>query len=344
MKELVLVTGGTGFIGSHTVVDLMNAGYEVVIIDNLSNSRIGVLDGIEKITGRRPAFEKIDLCDLENLTRFFEKHSSLTAVIHFAALKSVSESVKKPLIYYENNIVSLLNLLKLMGMFNVENFVFSSSCTVYGEPDNLPVTEDSPIKNANSPYGYTKQISESVIHDAIISGQHLKAISLRYFNPIGAHPSGFIGELPLGIPDNLVPFITQTAYGIHPELKVFGDDYDTPDGSCIRDYIDVNDLSEAHVVSIERLLNKKNRSEYEVFNLGTGQGVSVLEMIRAFEEANNLKIKYTISDRRPGDVEKVWADTSYANTELGWKAQTLLSDTLRSAWKWENYFRKEIGT
>ncbi|MBL7112455.1 MAG: UDP-glucose 4-epimerase GalE [Bacteroidales bacterium] len=342
MKKLVLVTGGTGFIGSHTVVELVKADYDVVIIDNLSNSRIGVLDGIEKITGKRPAFEQMDLCDLDRLTGFFKKYTPLAAIIHFAALKAVNESVQKPLMYYENNIVSLLNLLNLMNRFQVENFVFSSSCTVYGEPDKLPVNEDSPIKKANSPYGNTKQISESIIGDTIMSGHPVKAISLRYFNPIGAHPSAFIGELPLGIPNNLVPFITQTAYGIHSELMVFGNDYNTPDGSCIRDYIDVVDLSAAHVVAIERLIQKKNRKDYEIFNLGTGKGVSVLEMIRAFEESNNLKIKYTIIDRRPGDVEKVWADTSLANSELGWMAETSLEDTLRSAWKWENYFRQEL--
>jgi UDP-glucose 4-epimerase len=340
MKELVLVTGGTGFIGSHTVVELMRAGYDVVIIDNLSNSRIEVLDGITKITGKRPAFEQIDLCDLDGLRKFFEKYPSLSAVIHFAAFKAVPESVKKPLMYYENNLVSLLNLLNLMNRFRVDYLVFSSSCTVYGEPDKLPVTEDSPIKKANSPYGNTKQISESIIGDTIAAGFPLKAISLRYFNPIGAHPSGFIGELPLGIPDNLVPFITQTAYGIHPELKVFGDDYNTPDGSCIRDYIDVVDLSSAHVVAIDRLIRGKNRRDYEIFNLGTGKGISVLEMIRAFEKANNLSIKYTITNRRPGDVEKVWADTSFANAELGWKAETPLEDTLCSAWKWEQYYRQ----
>ncbi len=341
MKELVLVTGGTGFIGSHTVVELIKADYNVVIIDNLSNSRIGVLDGIEKITGKRPAFEQIDLCNPDHLTHFFQKYSSLVAVVHFAAYKSVSESVQKPLMYYENNLVSLLNLLNLMNRFRVVNFVFSSSCTVYGEPDKLPVTENSPVKKANSPYGNTKQISESIIGDTISAGHPLNAISLRYFNPIGAHPSGYIGELPLGIPSNLVPLITQTAYGIHPELLVFGDDYNTPDGSCIRDYIDVVDLSAAHVVAIDRLVQKKNRKDYEIFNLGTGKGVSVLEMIRAFEESNNLKINYTITDRRPGDVEKVWADTSLSNSELGWKAETSLEDTLRSAWKWENHYRQE---
>ena len=341
MKELILVTGGTGYIGSHTAVELLDANYDVVIVDNLSNSRISVLDGIEKITGKRPAFEKTDLCDLEQLTPVFEKYSSLKAVIHFAAFKAVSESVQKPLKYYENNIVSLLNLLKLMNRFTVDHLVFSSSCTVYGEPDKLPVTEDSPIKEANSPYGFTKQVSESIIRDTITAGRSLKAISLRYFNPIGAHPSGLIGELPIGIPENLVPFITQTAYGIHPGLNVFGDDYDTPDGSCIRDYIDVVDLSRAHVVAINRMIQGKNRTNYEIFNLGTGKGISVLEMIRAFEDANDLKVKYTITGRRPGDVEKVWADTSHANAELGWKAETSLADTLRSAWKWENYFRSE---
>jgi len=342
MKELILVTGGTGFIGSHTAVELMNAGYEVVIIDNLSNSTQEVLDGIKKITGKKPLFEKFDLCDINLLEDFFNHYPMLKAVIHFAAFKSVTESVKHPLNYYENNIISLINLLKLMIQFSVSCFVFSSSCTVYGEPDELPVTENSPFKKPNSPYGNTKQISEEIIDDIIRATHSIKAISLRYFNPIGAHPSGFIGELPVGIPGNLVPFITQTAIGIHNELSVFGNDYNTPDGSCIRDYIDVVDLSVAHVKAIERLLLKKNKSDYEIFNLGTGKGVSVFEMIRAFEKATNVKVNYKITGRRPGDVEQVWADTSYANKELGWKAETSLEDTLRSAWKWEQYYRNKI--
>jgi UDP-glucose 4-epimerase len=341
MNELILVTGGTGFIGSHTAVELIQAGFRVAIIDNLSNSRKEVISGIEKITGRRPLFEKIDLLEENLLDDFFNRHPDIKAVIHFAAFKSVPESVQKPLMYYENNIFSLIHLFKLMVKYGVEYFVFSSSCTVYGEPDILPVTENSPIKKANSPYGSTKQISEEIISSSVAAGLPLKAISLRYFNPFGAHPSGFIGELPIGIPGNLVPFITQTAYGIHKELKVFGNDYDTPDGSCIRDYIDVVDLSKAHVNAIERLLQKKNKLNNEIFNLGTGKGVSVLEMIKAFEKSTGVKINYSITGRREGDVPKVWADTSLANTELGWKAETPLEDTLSSAWRWEQNFRKK---
>jgi UDP-glucose 4-epimerase len=343
MKELILVTGGTGFIGSHTTVELMEAGYEVVIIDNLSNSNESVLEDIEKITGKKPLFEKFDLCDMNLLEDFFKHYPKLQAVIHFAAYKSVTESVEQPLMYYENNLISLVNLLKLMIKYNVSYCVFSSSCTVYGEADELPVTENAPFKKPNSPYGNTKQISEEIIHDIIMANSPIKAISLRYFNPIGAHPSGFIGELPLGIPDNLVPFITQTAYGLHKELSVFGNDYNTPDGSCIRDYIDVVDLSKAHVKAIERLMLKMNKLDFEIFNLGTGKGISVFEMIRAFEQATNIKIKYHVTSRRPGDVEQVWADTSYANKELGWKAETPLEDTLRSAWKWEQYCREKPG-
>jgi len=343
MKDLILVTGGTGFIGTHTTVELMDAGYEVVIIDNLSNSIEKVLDGIKKITGKKPLFEKLDLCDGNHLDDFFGHYPAVKAVIHFAAYKAVPESVEQPLLYYENNLTSLINLLKLMLKFKISYFVFSSSCTVYGEPDELPVTEKAPFKESNSPYGNTKQISEEIINDIIMANFPIKAISLRYFNPIGAHPSGYIGELPIGIPGNLVPFITQTAIGLHEELLVFGNDYNTPDGSCIRDYIDVVDLSKAHVKAIERLLLKKYKSDYEIFNLGTGKGVSVFEMIKAFEQATNIKLKYKITHRRQGDVEQVWADTSYANKELGWEAETSLADTLRSAWKWEQYYRKKIS-
>jgi UDP-glucose 4-epimerase len=343
MNDLILVTGGTGFIGSHTAVELIEAGFRVAILDNLSNSRKEVVDGIEKITGKRPLFEKIDLLEEDLLDDFFSRHPEIKSVIHFAAYKSVPESVRKPLMYYENNIFSLVHLFKSMVKYGVKYFVFSSSCTVYGEPDILPVTENATLKKANSPYGSTKQISEEIISSSIKADLPIRAISLRYFNPIGAHPSGFIGELPTGIPGNLVPFITQTAYGIHKELKVFGNDYDTPDGSCIRDYIDVVDLSRAHVNAIKRLLQKKNKADYEIFNLGTGKGVSVLEMIKAFEKATGLKINYNITGRREGDIEKVWADTSLANAELGWKAGTSLEDTLRSAWKWEQYYRKESG-
>ena len=341
MKDLILVTGGTGYIGSHTSVELINAGYDVVIADNLSNSRREVLDGIRGITGQVPMFEEMDLRDARQVSGLFTKHPDIRAVIHFAAFKSVGESVLKPLDYYENNILSLCNLLKEMKGPAHNVLVFSSSCTVYGEPDNLPVTEESPIKMASSPYGNTKQISEEIIRDFIASGTSVSAISLRYFNPIGAHPSSLIGELPHGIPNNLVPYITQTAAGILEELSVFGDDYQTPDGTAIRDYINVADLSRAHVAAIERMLSGNNRSAFEVFNLGTGQGVSVMEVIRAFERATGIRIKYRITDRRDGDVEKVYADTSLANRELGWKAEVSLEDTLLSAWNWEKKYRNQ---
>ncbi len=339
MNELIVVTGGTGYIGSHTAVELMEAGYEVLIIDNLVNSGIEVLDGIEKITGRKPLFEKLDLCDRQGVIDCFKNYPRISAVIHFAAYKTVPESVEKPLMYYENNLVSLINLLNTMKDHGVKNLVFSSSCTVYGQPDKLPVTEDSPIKKATSPYGNTKQISEEIILDSIAAGYPLEAISLRYFNPIGAHPSAHIGELPMGIPDNLVPYLTQTAIGLREELRVFGDDYNTPDGSAIRDYIDVVDLSRAHVVSIDRLLAGKNTQHMEIFNLGTGKGLSVFEIINAFVKATGVEFKYKVVARREGDVEQVYADTSLANRVLGWKAGTPLHDTLRSAWNWEQKLR-----
>jgi UDP-glucose 4-epimerase len=337
MKKLVVVTGGTGFIGSHTTVELMEAGYEVLIIDDLSNSKIEVLEGIEMITGRKPMFEKFDMCDRGKVMDCFKNHPGIEAIIHFAAHKAVPESVDKPLMYYENNLLSLINLLEAMKEYGVKYMVFSSSCTVYGQPDTLPVTETSPIKKATSPYGNTKQIAEEIIQDVVSAGDPVEAILLRYFNPIGAHPSAHIGELPIGIPLNLVPFITQTAIGIREELKVFGDDYNTPDGSAIRDYINVVDLSRAHVVSIERLLAGKNKSALEKFNLGTGKGLSVLEIINTFEKATGVKINYRIVGRREGDIEQVYADTNLANNELGWKAAIPLEDTLRSAWKWEQY-------
>jgi len=335
MKTRILVTGGTGYIGSHTVVELMNAGYEPLIIDNLSNSNIGVLDGIKKITGKTPIFENIDCKDYSDLNFFFEKYQNIKAIINFAASKAVGESVEKPLLYYRNNLVSLLNLLELMPKHHIENIVFSSSCTVYGQPDVLPVTEQSPIKPATSPYGSTKQMGETFLTDAAHAIPQMKAILLRYFNPIGAHPSAEIGELPNGIPNNLLPFVTQTAMGIRPKLRVFGDDYDTEDGSCIRDYINVVDLAKAHVVAVKRLLEGKEKKSVEVFNLGTGRGLSVLEIIHAFEKATGVKVPYEIAPRREGDIEKVWADTTWANQELGWKAQESLEDTLRSAWNWE---------
>lgn len=337
--QTILVTGGTGYIGSHTVVELIDKGYRVLIADNLSNSDASVLDGMEKITGVRPEFEELDICDLPLLKKYLNSRGKIDAVIHFAAFKSVGESVEQPLKYYRNNLVSLMNLLGEMEQGSLENLLFSSSCTVYGQPDHLPVTETAPFKRAESPYGRTKQISEDMIADCIRANPSLRAISLRYFNPIGAHPAALIGELPRGIPDNLVPFITQTAIGLRSELKVFGDDYNTPDGTCIRDYLHVTDLAKAHVAAISRMIENRNREPLEVFNLGTGKGVSVLEMVRTFEKANSLKLNYRITGRRPGDIEKVWADTSLANRELGWKARSSLEETLISAWKWEQYYR-----
>lgn len=341
MKSLVLVTGGAGYIGSHTTVELIHAGYDVVIVDNLSNSRIEVLDGIKEITGVRPAFENFDLCDASLLEKFLVNYPRIDSVIHFAAFKSVEESVKQPLKYYRNNLLSLMNLLEGMSVRGIPNLVFSSSCTIYGQPDELPVTEDSPVKAALSPYGNTKQISEEIISDAAEANPALQAVSLRYFNPIGAHPSAEIGELPLAIPDNLVPFITQTAIGIRDHLRVFGNDYNTPDGSCIRDYLHVVDLAKAHVVAICRLLNRKNKEHHEIFNLGTGEGVSVLEMIASFERATGIKLPYKITGRRPGDIEQVWADTRLANKTLGWKTELSIEDALLSAWNWEKKYRED---
>jgi UDP-glucose 4-epimerase len=341
-KATVLVTGGTGYIGSHTAVELINEGYEVVIIDNLSNSTKDSLDGIEKITGVRPKFEEFDLCDPEKVKRFFAENLNVKAIIHFAASKAVGESVEKPLLYYKNNLWSLINLLNGMLEFDIPNIVFSSSCTVYGQPEILPVTEDAPIQKAMSPYGNTKQICEEIISDSIAANTSLKAISLRYFNPIGAHPSAEIGELPIGVPANLVPFITQAAIGLRDQLKVFGDDYNTQDGTCIRDYIHVVDLAKAHVVAIQRLLEEKNKNNYEIFNIGTGNGNTVLDIINTFEKVSGVKLNYKIVSRRPGDIEKVWADTTYANNELGWKAVSTLDETLLSAWKWEQKYRKQL--
>lgn len=338
MKQ-ILVTGGTGFIGSHTVVELQNAGYEVVIVDSLANSGIEVLDGIEKITGTRPIFEQFDLTDSGKIDALFVKYPNIQAIIHFAAFKAVGESVEKPLAYYRNNLVSLMNLLDCQLKYGVKNMVFSSSCTVYGQPDQLPVTEQTPRKDAESPYGNTKRISEDILSDTIKAFPQIQGIALRYFNPVGAHPTALIGELPLGVPMNLVPFITQTAAGIREELKVFGDDYQTPDGSAIRDYIHVVDLAKAHVVAVERLLSGKNKAGYEIFNLGTGNGVSVLEAIQAFEKSTGVKLNYRIVGRRAGDIEKIWADTTLANEELGWTANTGIEDTMASAWKWEKRVR-----
>ncbi|MDR2148626.1 MAG: UDP-glucose 4-epimerase GalE [Tannerella sp.] len=335
MKGKILVTGGTGYIGSHTTVELQNSGYEVVIIDNLSNSNENVLDGIVRITGKKPVFYQMDCNDKNALERVLSEHLDIQGIIHFAASKAVGESVQQPLKYYRNNIVSLINLLELTTVYHIRAFVFSSSCTVYGQPDILPVTENAPIKPAMSPYGNTKQINEEIIRDTIYAGAPFSSIVLRYFNPIGAHPTAEIGELPIGIPQNLTPFLTQTAAGIREELSVFGDDYDTPDGSCIRDYINVVDLAKAHVIAIDRILNRETAANLEIFNLGTGRGVSVLELINTFEQATGVKAPYKIVNRREGDIEKVWADPTRANKILGWRAVETLEDTLRSAWKWQ---------
>jgi len=333
----ILVTGGTGYIGSHTVVELLREGFEVVIVDDLSNSRVEVLDGIEKINGKRPAFHAFDLCDEFKLNHFFESHRDIKAIIHFAASKAVGESVEKPLLYYRNNLFSLIFILEAMKRLKIANLVFSSSCTVYGQPDQLPVTEQTPFKPAESPYGNTKQICEEILRDTCKITPAIQAISLRYFNPVGAHDSALIGELPSGVPNNLVPFITQTAAGIRAELKVFGNDYDTPDGSAMRAYIHVTDLAEAHVVAVKRLLNNKQKQNYEFFNLGTGQGLTVLQIIEAFERVNQIKLNYRIVERRAGDVEKIYADTTWANQELGWKARLGVDEMMRSAWKWQQY-------
>jgi UDP-glucose 4-epimerase len=338
-KHKILVTGGAGFIGSHTVVELQQHGYEVVIIDNLSNSSISVLDNIAKITGIKPEFEQFDLADEALTADFFNRHTNLAGIIHFAAYKAVGESMHKPLEYYRNNVYSLINLLEGMKVNEIENMVFSSSCTVYGQPDNLPVTEQAPIKPAWSPYGNTKQMCEDILRFST-QAYPIKAIALRYFNPIGAHHTALIGELPLGIPNNLVPFITQTAIGLRECLSVFGNDYDTPDGTAVRDYIHVVDLAKAHVVAVERMLEGKGKKDFEIFNLGTGTGYSVLEVIKSFEKVTGQKLNYKIVPRRPGDVEKVWANTSFANDELGWKAEKGIDEMMLSAWKWEQSLAK----
>ena len=341
MKQTILVTGGTGFIGSHTTVELINAGYKVVIVDNLSNSKADVIDGIEQITGVRPAFEEVDCCDLQGMDKVFSKYPDIEGIIHFAASKAVGESVEKPLLYYRNNFVSLINLLDLMPKHGVKGIIFSSSCTVYGQPDpeNLPVTEDAPIKPAESPYGNTKQVNEEIIRDDINSGAPIKAILLRYFNPIGSHPTAIIGEMPNGVPMNLIPYVTQTAMGIREQLKVFGNDYDTPDGTCIRDYIYVVDLAKAHVKAMQRVLDTDSE-KLEVFNIGTGKGVSTKEIVDAFEKSTGVKLNWEFAPRRAGDIEKVWANPDKANNVLGWKAETSLEDTLKSAWNWQVKLRE----
>ncbi len=336
MAGKILVTGGMGYIGSHTVVELQQSGYQVVILDNLSNSEQGILDLITRVAGVKPEFVQLDMQNRERLEGFFREHHDLEGVIHFAAYKAVGESVENPLMYYRNNVGSLVNLLDCMtDSPAAKNLVFSSSCTVYGQPDVLPVSEDAPVKPAMSPYGNTKQISEEIIEDTCQANGGLEAISLRYFNPIGAHESGLLGELPLGVPNNLVPFITQTAIGKRAQLTVFGKDYDTPDGTCIRDYIHVSDLARAHVVALERLLAKQHQKSHEIFNLGTGTGYSVLEAVNTFEQTTRVKLNWKFSDRRPGDVEKVWADTGTANKVLGWKAERGLKEMMSTAWQWE---------
>jgi UDP-glucose 4-epimerase len=336
---MILVTGGTGFIGSHTTVELLAKGFEVLIIDNLNNSHIEVVDAIKKISGKDLVFKQIDCCNKQAIDALF-KEFKIKAVIHFAAHKAVGESVAKPLAYYHNNLVSLLNLLEACTTHKVEKFVFSSSCTVYGQPDVLPVKEDSPVVKPESPYGNTKKIAEEILAD-VAKANDINVVSLRYFNPVGAHSSGLIGELPLGAPLNLIPVVTQTAIGKRPTMQVFGDDYETTDGTCIRDYIHVVDIAKAHVIAIERLLNNNNKLKFEVFNLGTGNGNTVLEVIHAFEKVSGQKLDYKIAPRRSGDIVKVYADTTYANNELGWKAEKSLEEMLDSAWKWELAINKK---
>jgi len=330
----ILVAGGTGYIGSHTAVELIQKGHDVVIVDNLSNSFPAVVDAIAQITGKRPDFIELDMADPDATSMFFDQYQGIEAAIHFAAYKAVGESVEKPLKYYRNNLYSLINLLENMVEHKISNLVFSSSCTVYGQPAKLPVTEQSPLIPAWSPYGNTKQISEEIICD-LCKASGFKAIALRYFNPIGAHHSALIGEYPIGVPNNLMPFITQTAIGKRDMLSVFGNDYPTPDGTAIRDYIHVVDLAKAHVLAVERMIQNKGKANYEVFNLGNGTGYSVLEVIKSFEMVSGQKLNYKITGRRAGDIEKIWADPAYANHELGWKAELGLNEMTRSAWKWE---------
>lgn len=343
MKHTILVTGGMGFIGSHTAVELIEAGYDVVIVDDLSNSNIKVLDGIRAITGVTPAFEQVDLKDKDATENVFKKYPNIDGIIHFAASKAVGESVEKPLLYYRNNIISLVNLLELMPQYNVKGIIFSSSCTVYGQPlpENLPVTEEAPHQKATSPYGNTKEVNEQIIYDYIHSGAPLKSIILRYFNPIGAHPSALIGELPNGVPNNLIPFVTQTAMGIRKELTIFGNDYNTADGTCIRDYIYVVDLAKAHVAAMRRVLDQEDSPAIDYFNIGTGNGNSTLEIVNTFERATGVKVNWKFGPRREGDIEKIWGDCTKANKVLGWKAESPLDDVLASAWKWQQKLRED---
>ncbi len=337
----ILVTGGTGYIGSHTTVELIQKGHEVVIVDALFNSRAEAIDAIETVTGRRPEFEQFDLTDNKKVDDFFSRHADIKGVIHFAAHKAVGESVEQPLRYYRNNLVSLMNILEAMRRYSVPNIVFSSSCTVYGEPDagNLPISEKAPIKKAECPYGNTKQIAEEILEDSVNAYKTLNVIALRYFNPVGAHESAQLGELPFGVPNNLMPYITQTGFGIRQCLKVFGDDYDTPDGTPIRDYIHVMDLAKAHVAAVERMADGKMKKPFEVFNVGTGKGYSVLEAIHSFEKASGKPLNYEIVGRRAGDIVKIWADPTFTNNELGWKAERSIDEMTKSAWEWEKAYR-----
>ncbi|BDD00710.1 UDP-glucose 4-epimerase GalE [Persicobacter psychrovividus] len=340
---MILVTGGAGYIGSHTTVVLQQAGYEVLVVDNLSNSEANVIDRIEKISGKRPAFEEMDLVDTAKVDALFTKYP-IEGIIHFAASKAVGESVQKPLLYYRNNLQSLMNLLESMNKHGVKNIVFSSSCTVYGQPteDNLPVTENAPVQVALSPYGNTKQVCEEILRDTIYAHENLQGVALRYFNPVGAHESALIGELPIGVPQNLMPFITQTAMGLRQGLKVFGGDYQTPDGTCIRDYIHVMDLAKAHLIALERFMKSNFKKRFEWFNLGTGTGSSVLEVIQSFEKMSGEQLAYEIVDRREGDIEQIWAETTIANEELGWTSELTLDDMTASAWKWEKYYNEVL--
>ena len=337
-KECVLVCGGAGYIGSHTTVELINAGYDVVIVDNFSNSDLSAVENVRKITGHEIPCIEADCCDMEAFRKVFEQYQ-FNSAIHFAASKAVGESVAQPMKYYRNNLTSLMNLIDLMRAYKRPNIVFSSSCTVYGEPEKQPVTENTPRKPATSPYGNTKKISEDILRDMVAAEEGMKSIALRYFNPIGAHPSALIGELPRGVPQNLVPYVTQTAAGLRECLSIFGDDYPTPDGSCIRDYIDVVDLAKAHVAAISRMIEGRSQERFEVFNIGTGRGLSVLELVTKFQEVNHLKLNYKIAPRRAGDIIAIWADPTRANEVLGWKAERSIEQTLESAWNWEKHLR-----
>lgn len=343
MAKKILVTGGTGYIGSHTVVELINKGYSPVIIDNLSNSDAQSIERIEEITNSKPIFGQVDICDYSALKTFYQEEGPFEGIIHFAALKAVGESVKQPRKYYRNNLLGLLNIIQLMEEENIANLIFSSSCTVYGEPEKLPVSESTPIQTANSPYGNTKQVGEEIIRECLSANEALKCVSLRYFNPIGAHPSGKLGELPLGRPNNLMPFITQTAIGLRDSLSVFGGDYPTPDGSAIRDYIHVVDLAKAHIIALERLINEQQKEKYEVFNIGTGKGYSVLEVIQSFEKTTGEKLNYQIKDKREGDIIQIYASTDLASNDLGWKPIFGLDEMTSSAWKWEKNYRSKMN-